>query len=244
MTPRQFRSGYTTIILNNLTSSKSRSTNCEQDGSSALLTDVHDLIVQRMTNMDSQHQHHTDASFQDIITFDPQFTKAELSFFEHESLSKNSNLICSKVVARSFCENCRRTLLCSGPSTTGYDLQYPSPIFIALFQKVYRIAIQVVPSFSEEKLLKKILTIEVKKKLIEENDGKGVGCADHNEEIFDTIIDCTIVYAITVFCKNVNNFLYGKVRELPLDANPIEELAHEFWKKKKRIGKHSDIFSA
>lgn len=239
MTPRQYRSGYTTIILNNLTTPKSTSTNCEQDESFALLTDVHELIVQRMASASADETHELDAPLQDVIMFDPQFTKTELNFFEQESLSRNSTLICSKVAARSFCETCRSTLL---RSDNDYDS--PTSIFISFFQKVFRVAVQIVPSFAEEKFLKKILVPEVKKVLTGEDDGKGIGCVEHNTEIIDRIVECTVVYAITVFCKSVNDLLYGKLRELPSDPNPIEELAHEFWKKKKRIGKHSDIFSA
>lgn len=239
MTPRQFRSGYTTIILNNLTSSKSKSSNCEQDDSFALLNDVHELIAKRMESFAPAETDHPVAPFQDVIMFDPQFTKTELNFFELESLSKTSNLICEKVATRSFCENCRSTLLSSSEN----DSEYPTPTFTTFFQKVFRVAVQIIPSFAEEKLLKKIVVSEVKKVLTGGDDGKGIGCVDHNKEIVDTTVECTVIYAITVFCKNVNDLLYGKLRELPSDPNHIEELAHEFWKKKKRIGKHSDIFT-
>lgn len=72
-----------------------------------------------------------------------------------------------------------------------------------------------------------------------------IGCVEHNQDIVNKIFELTIVYALKIFCENINNLLTGKIQVLPPEPSAIQELARSFWvKKTHRIGKHSDIFNS
>lgn len=254
-TPRQFRAGYSTVILNNLASAKSLSSNCEQDASIALLDNVHELILQHNANRAAFNFQANDL-YADVIC-EPESTKTELNFFETESLKYTSTVICSKIVARNSCENCHFTLQVSSESSEHIiigngnvpDLTFPSTSFMKIIEKVFDFAIQIIPTFVSEKSIKKVLIDEVHKKYEEEIQTKGVeltvlGCVEHNQHVVSDVFDLTINEALQSFCKNINGLLTGKIVTLPSEPNAIQDLARTFYLKKSRIRKHSDIFKA
>lgn len=114
MTSRQFRCGYTAIILNNMTGPRTASANCEPDKAVALLQNVHDLIEQFVLKDDEEVETHEVAvdhnnHFEEVIC-DPGFTKKELTFLEQESLVHSACLVSSKIVDQLRCEHCRMDL--------------------------------------------------------------------------------------------------------------------------------------
>lgn len=239
-TLRQFTAGYGTMIFNNLIGAKSLSANCEEDSSVALLNNVDDLIQEFNSKTESNVNETQQNSLFDVVVCDPQFEKRELNFFENESLSYTSNVICAKIVKCMFCKNCECNLQT--------DSNYPSPDFVKKFEIISDIAMQIIPIFSSEKKLIKIVSEEVKKiynEKVETNEVEetGVlGCVEHEKEVTEKLYKFTIAHGLDIFCRNVNDLLTGKIKVLPKDPNGIQELAHSFWLKKKRIGKHSDLF--
>lgn len=252
MTPLQYRSGYTTMILNNVMSAPSVSTNCEPDNSFGLLNDVHDLILNHISNVNPINTNalisETDDLYDDIV-FDPQFTKRELNFFESESLNQVANVVCSKLLERNYCNNCLRNLQVEVEPTKLPNLQHPSSHFIKIFKKIFDFALQFIPIVATEKSLKKFIIEEIKKRFKEEaaetkkiSELTLIGCVEHNQEIVNKLFELTTIYAIKIFCININGFLTGKIKELLSDPSDLQVLARTFWLKKTRIGKHSDIF--
>lgn len=223
------------MILNNLMSAKSVSTNCEPDNCVALLNDVHDLIANHISSSEAVSEK-TD-EYVDVV-FAPEFNERELNFFESESLVQAGNLIRAKILERCYCNDCERNLQIDSASSN----------FIEVFVKVFNFALQSIPYVASEKCLQKFIVEEVRKKFKEEEDTNDIdelnviGCVEHNPEIVNKLYQFTTVYAINIFCKNINGFLSGKTNELPPEANDIQILAHTF-RTKKRIKKHSDIFN-
>ncbi|KAG4074956.1 hypothetical protein HA402_014535 [Bradysia odoriphaga] len=70
-----------------------------------------------------------------------------------------------------------------------------------------------------------------------------VGCSGHSDEIDRKVKNLAVVQIILTFCNEINNILSGKVQALPPKSNHIHKLALQQRLKKKRIGKHSDIFN-
>jgi len=66
-----------------------------------------------------------------------------------------------------------------------------------------------------------------------------IGCVDHNQEIVKKLFELTVIYALDIFCKNINDLLAGKIKILPPNANPIQDLARDYYIKK-TMRKHSD----
>lgn len=72
---------------------------------------------------------------------------------------------------------------------------------------------------------------------------KDLGCSKHCLDISKLFKEYIIIHGINAFCKNINDFLSGKITKLPSKSNSIQELAQIFRAKKKRVVKHSDIFA-
>lgn len=239
------------MILNNLTGARSKSTNCEPDKCTALLYDVHDLILQQIDSVDSTETDKCSAEMNDEygnILCDPVMSKKQLSLLESGSLTHAACEICDKIVDQSHCEPCQINLqtdtkLNGKQRKDLFGLKYPSPDFIKIFEKIFTIAMEVVPLICSEKLIKTILIQEVKKRIDDDSQEMEVynfhmiGCMEHNEETVRKVFDLTVTHVLNIFCKNINDLLSGKVKTLPPDPTPIQDLARSFNVKKKRIGK-------
>lgn len=235
------------MILNNLTGARPLSTNCEQDSSVVLLNNIHDLIQEFNSNEDVEAVEATQNELYNDILCDPQFTKTELTIFESQSLSDSSNLICVQILEKAYCESCRSLLRSNtDPSEQSYTEELnerPSAIFKSHCEQIFEFAVQVIPLFCCEKRIKKVVIEEVKKKISEMNkNGPQLGCVKHSPEISGKLYESTIQYALTIFCKDLNDIITGKVKVLPNEPNVMQEQAHLFVSKNSRIGKFSDIF--
>lgn len=249
-----FRAGYATTVVNNLTSAHSIKANCEQDFSTPLLKDAHELFLScKRINNDSNeidcnrnYASENDSSVE-VIIFDPQFSETELSTVNNEAIQKDSSLVCNEVVKKTKCRHCIKTLeTTSNTDTEAINsdtehklIKYPSDVFIHNFKIIICGIKEVLPHICADKCVKKKLldhigNIETKK----------MGCSKHYEEVGMIFKEHCATYGILTFCKNVNDLLSGKNETLPPDFNFIEERAYIFHQKNKRIGKHSDIFNS
>lgn len=218
------------------------STNCEPDHSVALLNDVHDLIENHISIVNEERSEHCSAinDFSCDVLFDPQFTENELNFYETESTEQIAGMTCSKILERIHCVNCERYLLAESEHAESVSVpKFPSINFIEIFKKIFEFSLQSISFVASEKSLKKFL-IEGFKKANPISQLTIIGCVDHNEEMINMLIELGVVYTIKIFCKNINDILRGKIKDLPPDPNPLQQLASTFHTKK--IRKHSDIF--
>lgn len=234
------------MILNNLMSAKSVSSNCEPDHSIALLTDVHDLIENYISGA-SVFPENIENQPDDVyayVLFDPEYKDQQLNFFESESLTQAANLVRWQILGQCTCNDCKSEL----QPNIDEEQSIPPPCFIQFFEKIFTFLLQTIPTFASQKNLKKIVVDEIKKNFVEEGGWQNyeesmIGCVEHNEEIINKTVDLTTFYALKLFIKNINDFLSGKIKVLPNEPSNIQQLAHTFWMKKTtRIGKHSDKF--
>lgn len=233
------------MILNNLMSTKLISTNCEPDNATALLNDVHDLIENHLS-VNTEEIESLCPSTDDLcadVEFDPIFTENALNFCESESAEQTAGVICSQILKRFDCENCPSYLLADfdrDEDAKSSVPKFPSIKFIETFTKIFDYSNQSIPLVASEKSLKKFI-IDGFKKANKINELAMIGCVDHNEETINVLVELTVIYAIKVFCKNINDLLRGKIKELPPDPTPIQESARTFFAKKS-VRKHTDIF--
>lgn len=247
--PMQFRTGYATMTINNITCSNSLSTNCEPDSSVPLLSNVHELFLNfkqenenincDQNDIDSdRHAINSDKGCDqndmfEAIIFDPQFSESELKFTEKYALSHVSNLIYNKVLKVTVCEDCRNNL--QSNSVDNDDQNLPSPEFIQNFEILFCKLNEMIPHVCSEKSLKKTLISHI--------EDMNIGCAKHHKEVSLNMKKISISYALFSFCNDINSILSKKTTTQTANSNKIQDQAFTFVRKKKQIGKFSDIFT-
>lgn len=158
-------------------------------------------------------------------------------------MTNDSSLICDKILKTTKCVSCRKTLespsnINDHDSTDEHDTpKRPSDIFNINFKRIVFGLNDVLPEICAEKCLKRKLLEELHKIEIHK-----MGCPKHHLEVAAKLKHETAFYGIVTFIKSINDLLCGKNQTLRPGFNYVEELAHIFYQKKKRIGKHSDIF--
>lgn len=232
-----YRAAYVTMFLNNLSSAHSIKSNCEADTSTPLLTKVHRFFL-KYNNDEEANAADVNESFDNEVIFDPLHI-----YDNNDDLSNDSSIICEKILRMTKCSSCRRVL--ETPSNNDdhnnedvYETpKRPSDIFKINFQRIQYAINVLLPKMCAAKCLKS--------KLLEQLDKTEIlkmGCPKHYEEVASKFIEQTAFNEIVTFTQNINDILSGKKQTLPTGYNYVQELAHIFHQKKKRIGKHSDIF--
>lgn len=239
-----YRSAYVTMFINNLSSAHSIKSNCEPDMSSPLLTKVHRFFL-NYNIAEEANGADPNESFDDDIIFDPlhNFCHSDVSLINNEDLSNESSIICDKMLKITKCASCRKTLETplsnnEKDNTNVHDTpKRPSDIFNINYKLIVSGINDVLPDICAEKCLKSKLLEQLDKIEILK-----IGCSKHYEELASKFKEQTASNEIFTFTKNINDLLSGRNKTLPTSFNDVQELAYIFYQKKKRIGKHSDIF--
>lgn len=206
------------------------------------------------------------------IAIDPLFSVADVNFVEDKAISCDSSVICRKLLKITHCQDCINTLQTSNPqaqtnednlafgnpnaTTTFIDILRatdpqaqidednfsfgsPTATFTRNFKNLHRIVKDIIPSLCAEKNLKKKIIAHIETLEFDE-----IGCPQHETILTSKLKELTVHFGIILFCKNINSILSGKITSIPVYANNIENLALSIKKKRKNIGKHSDIFQS
>lgn len=239
------------MIINNLSSGSSLSANCEEDFAKPLLNNFHELLLHYKSKSKTDHdipKTHAELA-NDIIIFDPEISKTDLSYVEDEAITYISSVACRKLLEKTNCTQCIDDLQTSSdlkaheiinkfnPSD---EILYkkPSLIFMKTFKRLFDVSSQLIPDLCSENSLKSKIVNHLDNEEITE-----VGCCEHKEVITKRLKDYAAYYSIIEFCKNINNLLSGKIKSLPINSSHMLELALSFREKGKHYGKHSDKFS-
>lgn len=268
---KEYRTGYGAMVINNITGTNSLRSNCEQDSSASILSNIHEFILDvnnKQAAMDVDEvidfdPNYDDKSFQEyfdvdsLIVFDPesdeemvesniisnnenrngdglivsdaQFENESLSYFENEAISRASNMISQKLMKSTHCLECKNIL-----QTTDTLVRNCVNVLCGLNKIIHRLC-------SETSLKKKLLAS------IESIKTDVMGCPDHYLQMTQKLKELSADQTITSFCYDINSFLSGKRDVLPLNYNHIQKLAFSQYdqkRKKKKIGKYSDIFNS
>lgn len=272
-TPREYRTSYATMVINNITGTNSLHSNCEQDQSVSVLDNIHDFVLG--CNKDpSTVTCNTDS----IIAFDPidQYPSDqeqtlisdidELVVFE--PLVNDTIVVESKAVSHMVKAD---DLVVFDPEVgnetnnyfeTGALSRVAGSIYRKLMKstqcKDCKLALDIMETIFVEnctKIFRRLnkaiphicFETSLKKKLltnIESIATDTIGCPDHGLEMTLKLKELCTYEAITYFCYDINRYLSGKINILPINHNHIQEQAIIHKRKTKRIGKYSDIFSS
>lgn len=258
----EYRTAYGTTIINNINSSSSKGSNCEPDSCVPLLNNVDEYIFNYVSepkqsqpkdslpkeNITETYEIEAEDDVMNSIIFDPQISESDLNFVEDEAMVLTSSLICKKVLETTNCESCISNLqapslqddhtIINSSESIDQLVSFPSVIFMRTLKQVLPIVYELIPHVCTQiKVRDQILHF------LKDIDIESIGCPDHNIEIVDKIKVCSVKYALMSYCKNINELLRGKIPILPDNFDCIQGLAHEYYMKNKRIGKHSDIFT-
>lgn len=167
----------------------------------------------------------------ELIVFDPEFEDVQLNFFEESYFSQSSSVICQKLkklTKFSLCDGCKTSFITD------------ESILMLHCKKVLCFLFDVIPHLCLEMNLKKKLLAKISLLAT-------IGCPDHELEIDQKIKELCVDHTINSFIHNINQFLSGKIDILPEKCNIIQKLAfakYDQRRKKKKIGKHSDLFDS
>lgn len=254
--PAHFRTAYTTVIMNNLIGPVSENSNCEEDSFFALLSNINEMLLDydeetertdknsdidnnnNIEQDDNQNVNQEDVML-DCIVFDPLFGEKEFNFIESESISNTSGTICRKLIEITTCEDCEASLQESDPQLNidELDIIFPSKAFKIHFEKIFHAINTAIPHFCSEKSVKKKIISQVENIHVD-----AIGCEKHCKDMAIKLKELIATFALSAFCNTINNTLSGKISNLPAGYDHIQEKAFLFRKKKRGIGKHSDIF--
>lgn len=249
--PPQFRSGYTTIILNNLTSKHSLAGNCEEDDDTSLLKNVYDLYdVDEVSAIDeSKEIHATEASKQsntddDAVQLEIGIDQlSELKFVENDALALDSSSACKLVAASTNCQLCICTLEAYCPLSahrivTSLDSNipvrtYPTLLFMTRFKLIYKAVETILPFISHERnLLKKLVSS------LGNIDCNGLGCNEHKSEIAYELKKSAAKVCLANYIRQLNCILRKENIDPTSNRSEMHQKAFDMVKKKKGIGKY------
>ncbi len=239
------------MMANNLNSGTSLSANCEEDFAKPLLNNFHELLLhyKNKSKTDIEIPKNQPDLSNDIIIFDPEILKTDLLSVEEDAIIYISSVVCRKLVDKTNCSQCLNILETSSNlkahsiitklnPTDQVLYKQPSATFMKTFKRLFNVSSQLIPDLCSENFLKFKIVNHLDKEEVDD-----VGCCEHNEVVIRRMKEYAAYYAITDFCKNINNLLSGKITCLPINSNNMLELALKFREKGKHMGKHSDKFS-
>lgn len=257
-TPTQFRTGFTTMVINNFCNKYSIHSNCEDDMSIPLTVDFHkflmdykdkeqssyleDIVLDQQFSEPNQSNHNSnlvdtgEISKLENIGLDPLFTVPDFNFVEDEAMSYLSSEICRNLIQITDCQDCIDNLQTTEISDS-IIIRNPSAIFKRNFKYLYCAISNTIPNLcSEKSIAQKMLSN------IESINMDDVGCPEHNTMILSKLKLYSVRHGIISFCNNINSLLSGNITIVPPKPNHIQDQALIFKEKRKHIGKHSDIF--
>lgn len=242
----QFRSGYTTIVLNNLTSKHSIAGNCEEDDNTSLLENVYDLYCVDDVSESDESEAKTfkqNKSDDDGIQLDLTIDQLpEPKFVENDALALESSNTCQLVSASTKCELCKCTLEAYCPLDahriiTSVDSNipartYPTLLFLTRFKLIYKAVETILPFISQEKnLLRKLISS------LDNIDCDGLGCEEHKSEISCEIKKATAKVCLSNYIRQLNCILRKQDIDPVFNRSVMHQKAFDIVKKKKGIGK-------
>lgn len=171
----------------------------------------------------------------DPIIFDPEFSEKELSVIDEQAISDISKTVFEKLLRSTVCDECRSFLETSGICNDSVNV--PSEVFALNFKKIIGKIDESLEYICAESGLKRTVVNSLQSVKLDR-----MGCDEHFSHVEKKFKEYSTVFGTILFCKKVNNILNRKNNIFSENFNLIEQLAFNFCKKKKQIGKYSEKF--
>lgn len=261
-TPSQYRTGYTTMLLNNISTTNSLQSNCQPDQSTAMLPNIHEFITefknQPLQSFEPKTQNITPSVVFDpevemmpnyalntMILFEPQIDESGADAGHEEEINLGLGAAGAEVrvidtqtisnFCSRICQKLIKTTKCMECKDI-FQLMDENDAILSV-EQIYRRVNETIPTICHEAPLKKKLLEHIQPQSVHI-----VGCAEHTEEIEIKTKSLIIDDVIRSFCNDINKILANKTQSLPDDYNDVQEIALAHRNKNKGIGKYSDIF--
>ncbi|KAG4076302.1 hypothetical protein HA402_000642 [Bradysia odoriphaga] len=260
-TASQYRTGYATMLINNITGTNSLRANCQPDNSTSMLTNIHEFISA------CQQQNRDNALYPEaelisrgcdnlsllvekeecdsMIVFDPETDDDDSNLVFHTSDESDDGIATNRIAnvnlsqteiisndANWVFQKLFKTSHCND-CTENFNLMDPKAALMSIEKLLGSINKTLAEVCSENSVKQKILLS------VESANINVIGCADHIDVIERKVKNLAVDRTILSFCTNINQFLSGKITSLPENPSIIQKLAFEHRNKKKGIGKYA-----
>lgn len=246
-----FTSAYKTLVLNNLVSSHSPGSNCEEftEGSlSSFKNFFESAIVSTSEQVDNKI----------VISADLPPTLHHLSMTTSFVRGQSQNYVAGFIVKKlnkTFFKNCQTCLaqLCTEKVSEDHSLitareyqsnhptlKYPSSLLCSIVQQIISFVGEKMSNICLHPNVHSTLTNALNQQLIFPFE---LNCSEHKDLFQLTIIKFTTKLMIQHYCTEVNRILLGKRQLQDNETDPIKKLAHTWYSKHSKTRKTQGKFN-
>ncbi|XP_050066474.1 uncharacterized protein LOC126555621 [Aphis gossypii] len=216
-----FSSAYKTLMLNNLTTSHSIGSNCEEDFSEGALASYNLLFSSMINNDDTQNIYH-EPRVDDGLVKNKSACTPELSYLKFQTQNYIAGFIIKKLNTILF-KNCKICIgqICTNSVGKSHDLmlareyneqlnlKYPNVSFCRLIQGITDLIYLQLPSICHRLDYKLVLISKIQ----EQFNLNILNCPIHSEHFENKILNFSIKLLTNHWCVEVNRILNGKKKK-------------------------------
>jgi len=230
-----FTSAYKTLILNNLVSSHSPGSNCEEDFTEGSLASFKNLFLSAQKNTPTSDK---------IIAADLPVTINQLpdsaSYLQGQTHSYMAGFIIRKL-NREFFKNCKHCLsqICSNRPSKHHQLiaareyrlsqnslKYPSLTFQIAIEQILNFIGENMSKICHHENIYVSLTNTISSLY---NFNNILHCQDHAHLFQTKMIGIVVKMMINHYCTEINRILHGKRKILDSEKDPLKKFAHAWY---------------
>lgn len=246
-TCEMFSSAYKTLLLNNIMSTHSPGSNCEDDFSEACLVSYQTLFATFNNKLDTDEPEFDRQRVADLPKEENPSCTSDLTLLESQTKNYIAGFIVKKlntiffknydVCLKEICSNINndhQIIQARDYQPNGkHLLKYPNSSFCMLVQNVINIISHNLPSLCHHKTLKVDLINIIEEKV----DLKYITCPDHKLIFPEKFVNFVVKLMVHNWCTQINRILSGKINLNKNESDKIKINAFERYKlfsKKKR----------
>jgi len=232
-----FISAYKTLLLNNLISSQSPGTNCEDFFENSLTSYQHFFLnkqepsipVKLAVDLPIQIQRKLNPSTNDLMLMTHTYIAGFIAKKLNQEIFKNCKLCLNKICSSQVTQEHALIGAREYQNNTAMSLKYPGTEFRILIHNIIVYINDYLPSKCHSPGIGEILI----KHIITNYDLSILHCLNHN--LFKIKIAKSIVkLIINHWCTDVNRLLHGKHSLIEGNSDPIKKQAHVWYNKHKK----------
>ncbi|XP_022164583.1 uncharacterized protein LOC111029747 [Myzus persicae] len=230
-----FKASYKTLLLNNLMSTHSPGSNCEDDLATSCLTSYQHLF-DNSTSEQGEGNDSTSEVAKSVVSAETITDNLIKQPEDVQNLTVQTHTYISgyiiKKLNKTFFKNCNcLTQLCTAQLTSNHDiisnreysnniisLKYPNETFCSLVQNIIQIISIQLPILCHTSNLKSNLFSIVNQQL----NSNILSCTVHEELFSKTFLNFIIKFLIHNWCNNINTILNGKISINVNEKDPIK----------------------
>lgn len=229
-TTRNFRTAFSTMIVNNLSTKYSINFNCEEDHDVSLLKALHSFYDTNTNNdKNSNNLINTNGIIELLNKSQNNADKNKIVIKQLPTkYAEAVKFIHKKMLKKTKCDQCASFINESKTFTRR-----------ATLKNNFKNLLQILIEKLEPKIKEHFYEVHLKEKAISNiNLNQKVGCQEHTTHFTASVVEVTFEAIVSSYTKTINELLSGKSLG-SAQQDQLEQKALEFFKKGKHIGKYS-----